>query len=280
VRQQENLSGEPFPQPEDNRNLEAPLPRRWGLLPDLTPAERVEIYKQVHRNARPRRDFLIMIALAAGIAGLGLRLNSPAVLIGAMLISPLMSAIVGLGLGAVRADRRLMSISGSALAQGILVAVAMGIVAAWAIPGTEPTAEIMARTEPSLLDLGVALISGLAGAYAICRRDASSALVGVAIAVALVPPLVTAGIGLAWLNWPIAGGAALLFITNLIAISAASELLFLILGFGPQLNRQSERSLFTGSLVMHSRSITISARQMKGSWYLRARNLVRVFSSA
>jgi uncharacterized membrane protein len=91
----------------------------------------------------------------------------------------------------------------------------------------------MGRTHPTLLDLGVALISGLAAAYAQCRRDSLSALSGVAIAVALVPPLATVGIGLTMLDGSIAGGASLLFLTNLSAIVTASSLVFLFFGFRP-----------------------------------------------
>jgi hypothetical protein len=108
---------------------------------------------------------------------------------------------------------------------------------------------MMSRTAPSLLDLGVALISGLAAAYALCRKNISSALAGVAIAVALVPPLATVGIGLAWLNWHIAGGAFLLFLTNLVAISAASELLFFALGFRPRLKWQGRLGVFLVNLI-------------------------------
>lgn len=80
----------------------------WYPLPRLSPAEQIEVYKQVRRNARSRPDFFVMIALAAGIAGLGLRLDSPTTIVGAMLISPQMVTIVGLGLGVIHADRKLL----------------------------------------------------------------------------------------------------------------------------------------------------------------------------
>jgi uncharacterized membrane protein len=82
----------------------------------------------------------------------------------------------------------------------------MGVTASLILPDAQPTSEVMGRTAPSLLDMGVALISGLAGAYAICREDVSSALPGVAIAAALVPPLAAVGIGLAQLDIKIAAG--------------------------------------------------------------------------
>lgn len=219
-----------------------------SLLPRLDLSERLAIYKQVRRNARSRSDFFVMIALAAGIAGLGLRLDSPTTIVGAMIISPLMATIVGLGLGVIHADSKLLLISGGTLLRGMLLAVAMGVLVGLAIPGAEPTGEIMARTAPSLFDLGVALLSGMAGAYALCRPNVSSALAGVAIAVALVPPLVTVGIGLAWFEWAIAEGALLLFLTNLVAICAASELIFLLVGFRPHLDGHGDLAVFIGSI--------------------------------
>lgn len=219
------------------------------FLPALTSEERAEVYKQVRRSARPRIDFFMLIALSAGIAALGLLLSSPAVIIGAMLVAPLMSAIVGLGLGTIQGDLRLLRLAGSATLRGMALAIGMGVLVGWLAPFQSPTSEIMGRTAPSLLDLGVALVSGLAGAYALCRKNVSSALAGVAIAVALVPPLATVGIGLAWLNWQIAGGAFLLFLTNLVAISAASELLFFALGFRPRLKWEGRLGIFIINLA-------------------------------
>jgi len=101
------------------------------------------------------------------------------------------------------------------------------------VPIDAPTAEMLSRTRPSLLDLVVALVSGTAGAYAQCRRNVSGAIAGVAISVALVPPLATAGIGTALGSVTIAVGALLLFITNLSAITAVGGLTFLLFGFRP-----------------------------------------------
>lgn len=219
------------------------------FLPTLSFDERVDVYKQIRRGARPKIDFFMMIGLASGIAALGLLLNSPAVIIGAMLVAPLMAAIVGIGLGMIHADARLLGLSASATLRGMLLGIGMGLLAGLLLPISEPTAEILSRTRPSLFDLGVALISGLAGAYAICRKEMSASLPGVAIAAALVPPLAVAGIGISWLNWGIAQGALVLFLTNLIAIVAASGAVFFLLGFRPHLNRQGDLQIFGGGLL-------------------------------
>ncbi len=106
------------------------------------------------------------------------------------------------------------------------------------VPLQAPTPEILSRAQPTLVDLVIALVSGTAGAYAQCRRNALGALAGVAIAVALVPPLATTGLGLTLGSGTIAGGALLLFLTNLSAIAAAGSVVFLLFGFRPDPGRR------------------------------------------
>jgi uncharacterized hydrophobic protein (TIGR00271 family) len=223
--------------------------RLLDRLPSLSVSERAEAYRTVRRGARPDADFFFMIGLSATIAALGLLLNSPAVIIGAMLVAPLMSAIVGLGLGVVQGDPRLLRLAAGATIRGMLLAIAIGALIGRIVPGAAPTAEITGRINPSLLDLGIALASGAAGAYALCRKDVSASLPGVAIAAALVPPLAVVGIGIALGDGRIAIGSLLLFFTNLIAISAAGGLVFLWLGFRPELKIQSRARVFAGGVA-------------------------------
>jgi uncharacterized hydrophobic protein (TIGR00271 family) len=150
----------------------------WGLfdaLPTLTIAERAEVYRDVRRGARPRVDFFVMSGLAAAIAALGLLLNSPAVIIGAMLVAPLMQAVIGLGLGVVQGDLRLLRLAISATLRGALLAIAVSLLMGLVVPDGSPTAEMLSCARPTLLDLSVALVSGAAGAYALCRKDVSGA---------------------------------------------------------------------------------------------------------
>lgn len=183
----------------------------------------------------------MMTALSAGIASIGLVLDSAAVIIGAMLVAPLMSAIIGIGLAVVHGDVRFLLTCGKAAVKGALVAIATGVLVGWLTPLTEAPAEVLSRTEPSYLDLVVALISGVAAAYALSRQDVSSALPGVAIAVALVPPLATVGVTLACGKLVMAWGALLLFLANLFAITFASACVFAALGFRPSDARISDR---------------------------------------
>lgn len=206
----------------------------FGFIPKLTAQQQTRVYKAVLRGSRPSADFFMLLTLASGIATLGLLLNSPAIIIGAMLVAPLMTAILGMGLSIVQGDRRFFWQALTTTLRGVLLAIATGAVVGLAVPGASPTPEILSRTNPTLSDLGVALISGAAAAYAISRPDVSAALAGVAIAAALAPPLTTVGIGLVLRRWWIAGGASLLFLTNIVSIVAAGGLMFFMLGFRPE----------------------------------------------
>ena len=220
----------------------------FGMLPTLSLHQQTEVYKALREGADPKIDFFIMIGLSAAIATFGLLQNSAAVIIGAMLVAPLMAAIFGLSLSVVRGDVRLLRRAASALVRGIALSVAVSTLLTLIMPATTLYSEILNRTQPSLLDLGVALASGAAGAYALCRKEVSAALPGVAIAAALVPPLAVAGIGLARWEGSIAGGAMLLFFTNLVAISAAGGLVFIWLGFRPLPGQQERKRIFQGGI--------------------------------
>jgi len=213
------------------------------LLPRPTDTERTAIHADIRDDARPRVDFYVMMGLSAVIASLGLLLNSPAIIIGAMLVAPLMSVIVGVGLGIVEGDGDLLRSALLSSAAGTALAVFLAFLIGLVLPGTAATPEIMSRTAPGVLDLGVALASGAAVAYALCRKDVSAALAGVAIAAALVPPLATVGLGLSMFEPRIAVGAGLLFVTNLIAIAGASALVFLLMGFKPPAGAKQQRFL-------------------------------------
>lgn len=211
-------------------------------------AERVQIYTRLRRSARADTDYFTLTALSAGIAAFGLLLSSPAVIIGAMLVAPLMSPIVGTGLAIVQGEGRFLRLALATVLRGALWGIVVGFIIGMLRPNTPLTEEVLLRTAPTLLDLGVALLAGMAGAYALCESDAAGALPGVAIAAALVPPLASAGIAFASFLFGVselqlALGAVLLFSTNFIAITSAAVLVFLALGFRPSVSRKERRHL-------------------------------------
>lgn len=175
--------------------------------------------------------FAFMTIMSCGIATLGLLQNSAAVIIGAMLISPLMGPIVELGMSLATFDFRSLRASLRTLAVGVALALATAAGLVAVSPLQEATAEILARTEPTLFDLLVAVFSGLAGAYATITRKGET-IVGVAIATALMPPLAVVGFGVATGNGNVAGGAFFLFMTNLLAIALSVTIMARWYGFG------------------------------------------------
>lgn len=179
--------------------------------------------------------YAFMIIISAAISLLGLLIPSVAVLIGGMLLSPLMMPIIGLGFAIATLDFQEMRRSATALAVGALIAVLLTIVLVTISPVQTITSEIAARTQPTLFDLLVALLSAVAGGYALVRARGSTS-VGVAIAIALMPPLVVVGFGVATWNWTVFSGALLLFLTNAITIALTAALVARFYGFGNHLS--------------------------------------------
>lgn len=211
----------------------------FDLFPTLTTEEQLEVREELIDDAQPGRDYFVLIILSSIIAALGLLLNSPAVVIGAMLVAPLMSPVLGFSLGIVLGEVRLLRTSLESVFKGVMATIIVSILVGWISPLKGITTEILSRTQPTLLDLFIAMASGMAGAYALSRKDVSAALPGVAIAAALAPPLSVVGLGIANGNMKAASGALLLFVTNIITISLAGMIIFTLLGIHP-LNLQPE----------------------------------------
>ena len=223
------------PQTDSTPDPARPLPRRAWWHRHLEPEERrrilndlaiVNIEHWVYR-------FGVMLTLSVIVAVMGLSLNSAAVVIGAMLLAPLMQPVLAAGacLSMALFSKSLVAMVKVTAATTWCIAIAYAI--SWILPAAELTTEVLARTQPDIKDLVVALAAGTAGAYATVRSDVSSSLPGVAVAVALVPPLGAVGIALEQGETRLAYGALLLYITNLTAIIFASIVVFVITGFVP-----------------------------------------------
>ena len=181
--------------------------------------------------------FVVLTVLSTTLAAFGLIADSAAVVIGAMLIAPLMTPIVATAASLVHGQMGRLAVSLSVLTGGTLLAIAAGWAVSWLTGATltaeELTPELLSRAAPSLLDLGVAIAAGLAAGYVLTHSQAGSSLPGVAIAVALVPPLATVGISLELGATAEAEGALLLFVTNLVAIILSAMIVMLASGFVP-----------------------------------------------
>lgn len=196
----------------------------------VKPKRQREIYDNVVELSQPGASFYIMVALATVIAAFGLVVGSPAVVIGAMLVAPLMGPIFGIALGLTSGNRRLLWRASKYEVYGVALAVALGVVIGFISHGMPIDEEWLSRTRPSIFDLAIALASGLAGAYALIDERVSPSLPGVAIAVAVLPPLAACGLSISILEWEMAAGAMMLFIANFFAIQIAAAIVFSLFG--------------------------------------------------
>ncbi len=240
----------------------APAGRLWRLQTwlGIQPGSKPKVYAQIFAASEiASLSYWLEIFFAAGIATFGLVESSPAVIIGAMLISPLMGPIMGTGLALAVGDLFLGIKAVLNLMVSVAVSIAFSGFLVWLLPFHSATSEILARTTPNLLDLGIALLSGLAGSVVVSRGsgDGVTALPGVAIAVALMPPLCVMGFGLgSGVNLEIMGGAGLLFLTNLVAIVSSAFFVFLLVGLNTAelqtVMIASRRDHFPGGLFSYS----------------------------
>lgn len=207
--------------------------RKLPLLPRATTEEFQELFKVLRENAKLTSSFIVMMILSTLIASFGLFGDSSPVIIGAMILAPIISPIVSFSMGMVRYDTDMLKTGIVTIIIGTIVALIFAAGVSIIIPLKVLTNEINARLTPNLLDMGIAVASGIAAAYAHAKEGIAKSLAGVAIAVALVPPLAVAGIGIGWLDWGVFSGAFLLYLTNLAGIIMFAGITFLLLGFAP-----------------------------------------------
>ena len=202
----------------------------FSWLPTLEATDRIDLFDRLQVGARWNIDFMMMMCLSTAIASLGLIQNSTAVVIGAMVVAPLMTPLIGAGLALVQGNTLFFRDSIKAMGFGIGAALLISLVLGFIVPMEELTPELLARGGPTIIDLGVAFFSGAAAAYAVARPSLLGALAGVAIAAALVPPIATVGISFAEGVWEVSEGAAILFATNLVAIILGAAFIYRRLG--------------------------------------------------
>jgi uncharacterized hydrophobic protein (TIGR00271 family) len=209
--------------------------RSWlkRKIPRVPPDMREKLRQELIEEAQLDTDFLVLTVSSCFIATLGLLMNSAAVIIGAMLIAPLMLPLRALALGTLDKDRSLVKASLMTLIIGTIVALVISSLVGgiFGLPETSFSTEILGRTQPNLADLGVAVAAGAISGFAKIRRRLSDALAGTAISVALMPPLCVVGIALSQSALPVASGAFLLYLTNLLGITLSCIIIFVLGGY-------------------------------------------------
>ncbi len=188
------------------------------------------VIEKIVRESSPRRTYLMMIFVSSVIATLGLLNDSPSVVIGAMLVAPLLWPVIGFGMGLVVRDWRMLRLSFLSIILSVLVAIGTAIVITFFYIPLGSSREILLQTNWSFM-IPVAICAGIAAAFALCYESIKEAVTGVAISVALLPPLVAVGIGLGGTDWDLTTHAIELLGINLVCIIATGVLVFALLGF-------------------------------------------------
>jgi len=218
--------------PSDDENAEY-LSKAIPLFSHASQEQYTSLFSSLREESKLSTSFMILLILSTMIATFGLFINSSSVVIGAMLLAPLMQPIVSLSMGVLRQDSDLEFNAAKTIFWGVLAVLLTAAVISLFTPIERLTTEMAGRLSPTILDLFVAIASGAAAAYAKSNEKIIGSLAGVAIAVALVPPLAVAGIGLGWGNWHMFSMSFLLFVTNLVGIVLSAAFTFVLLGFSP-----------------------------------------------
>jgi uncharacterized hydrophobic protein (TIGR00271 family) len=203
------------------------------LFNNLTGKDKSKAVERLISASTPRQDFFFMVILSMITATFGLLLNNAALIIGSMLIAPILYPILSLSLGIILSDVTLMSRSFYTILKSIALGVAASAVVTLLFSNnlSELTPEIMSRTQATLPYIIVAIAAGLAGSFALVKPQLNETLPGIAISVALIPPLAVFGIGVAKLNAVLISGSLLLFLVNMIGIVFSGMITFSLMNF-------------------------------------------------
>ncbi len=245
---------------------------------NVHPYEASELHENLQRESRVDSSYLILIFASCAIASFGLLSNSAAVIIGAMIIAPLMLPIRGLAFGASEGNAYLFRTASFAVGMGSAIAIVLAWLIGLLSGISSYESEILTRSQPNLLDLGIAIVAGFISGYGKVEPKIENSLAGTAISVALMPPLCVIGLGLAHADWYLSLGAGLLYLTNLLGITLSCMIGFFIKGYTPvhKARKGIEWVLFmTGVLVI---PLTLSFISLVEQTRLQA-NIRRAFIS-
>lgn len=206
----------------------------FSMFRNVEEKEKSEAIENLICESTPRREFFMMVILSIAMSTCGLLLNSAAVIIGSMLIAPILSPILSLSLGIVMSDYKLIKRSFYTLLKSILFSLAAAVIIALFLLPQEygMTPEIESRTEVSIVYIIIAMVAGVAASFAYVKTNLNKTLPGVAISVAIIPPLAVCGIGIAMLDWDVISKSFFLFGSNIVGIIFASTIVFSLMNIG------------------------------------------------
>ena len=200
----------------------------FAHLNNLSETDKSKAVEKLITDSTPDFDFFFLMTLSMLMATFGLLIDSAAVVIGSMLIAPLLSPILSFSLGIVMSDGKLISRSFYTIVKAFIIGVIAAILVTLLFSSSDIStpSEVLSRIEPTLAYFFVAVIAGFAVSYSLVRPDLNATLPGIAVAVALIPPLAVVGFGIAKFDWSIIGGSFTLFLINVMGIIFASSLSF------------------------------------------------------
>jgi len=259
---------------DDQQSSLAPIGKLGFRGRKASPEERAKVFDAFFFEGKRRvpylQQYFVLMVLSATIAALGLANDSAAVVIGAMLVAPLMTPILAITTAVVQGWGHRALDSLAIVGAGALCAIAVGVVVGVVTPvlhtGLPLPGELLARTNPNMIDLGIALAAGAAGGFVAVRTEASGALPGVGIAVALVPPLATGGMTAGLGYWDLSLGALLLFTTNLVAIVLAAGLVFIGAGFAAYRDEFGNRNARVVGVIVVVAVVFVGIPLLAHSW--------------
>jgi len=230
LKKKQNRLGQEVPRIEKiEKKIEQPVKRYVRFL-HIDDERQKKVSDEIRTKAKPNLDFVLLTVFSTIIVALGLIIDNAAVVIGGMLIAPLLWPILTLSWGIIKGNVNMMRKAFFTILKASLIIFLVSFILALFVPSLGESQELMLRTKPTLVELFIALAAGFIGAFAVAHPKLSAALAGVVAAVALVPPLAVMGILFAQREFILAGGAALLYLTNLFAITFSAIILFLVVG--------------------------------------------------
>lgn len=267
TKEKDSIKIDHLPKDEESASY---LSKAIPFFSHASQAQYTTLFTNLREESKFNASFMVLLTLSSIIATFGLFINSSSVIIGAMLLAPLMQPIVSLSMGVLRQDVDLEVTAFQTIVLGVMTVLVTSAFISWFIPIEKLTSEMSGRLYPTILDLFVAIASGAAAAYAKSNEKVLGSLAGVAIAVALVPPVTVAGIGIGWGSWHIFSSAFLLFMTNLVGIVFSAAFTFVILGFSPI--RVAKKGILTWLLIVAFVSIPLysSFEHMKENIFIQS----------
>ncbi|BCD60388.1 MULTISPECIES: TIGR00341 family protein [unclassified Nitratiruptor] len=236
--------------PKDEELITLYTKRTLPFLPIAPEEAFADLFKKIKDNAKISIEYTVLLLISVLMATFGLFQNSSPTIIGAMILAPLMAPVISLAMGIIRFEENLVKNSMKTILISTFLALLLALGFTNLFPIEHMTQQMSIRTNPTLLDLGVAILAGLAAAYGYANSKVGESLAGVAIAVALVPPLCVAGIGLGWENLDIFYKAFLLYLANIIGIVFAAGIMFYLLGYASK--RYASAALIIKLLLLAS----------------------------